>query len=85
MIKRVTVEIEYPEGVDGCWDSPNGEMQVFHDVVICGLGYAQLSYATEIAKIEKNQPLDSADKQYRDYLEMKLKVTQSLKIVENSS
>jgi len=51
--KRITIEIEYPEGYDAQWDVENGEHQVFHDEVVCGLQFALMEYTAEVAEIEK--------------------------------
>ena len=52
-VKRLTVEIEYPEGHDAQWDAKNGELQVFRDEIVCGLHFALMDYAVKIAELEK--------------------------------
>jgi hypothetical protein len=54
MKKKLTVEFECPEGFDGQWDTPNGEYQVFHDVIICGLHADMMDRATQIAELKKS-------------------------------
>jgi len=75
---NVTMSFTYPEGFDGVWDVPHGEINVAHDIIVVGM--RELALNTLVRSIQLNKSEVLADRLHAKYLEVLVEIMNSVEV-----